>query len=76
MSDWKVGDRVRIPAVMSPMRQPNPQHEGKEGTITGTEQVTLGAGSWFDVPVITLDDGAVLMGYQCWWEPVKTGKVN
>ena len=77
MSDWKVGDRVRRPTVSSPMRQPHPNHEGKEGFITGTEAVNLG-GEKFDVPVITLDDGVVLKGYECWWEPVKIteGEIN
>lgn len=52
------------------MRQPNPSEVGKLGIITGTEPVSLG-GTSFDVPVITLDDGTILKGYECWWEPVK-----
>ena len=70
MSDWKVGDRVRIPAVSHPMRQPKAGNEGKLGNITSTEPVNLGSTS-FDIPVITLDDGTILKGYECWWEPVK-----
>jgi hypothetical protein len=69
MSDWKIGDRVRIPTVSFPMRQPHPVNEGKLGYITGTESINLG--ETFDVPVITLDDGTILKGYECWWEPVK-----
>jgi hypothetical protein len=77
MSDWKVGDRVRIPSVELPMRQPHGGHEGKQGFITGTEPVEF-ADTKFDVPVITLDDGTVLKGYECWWEPVKIteGEIN
>jgi hypothetical protein len=71
MSDWKVGDRVRIPTVSYPMRQPHGGHEGKLGNITGTETLDLGGFDMLAVPVITLDDGTVLKGYECWWEPVK-----
>jgi hypothetical protein len=70
MSDWKIGQRVRIPEVSTPLRQPHPNHEGKLGTITGSEPVRL-EDMKFDVPVITLDDGTILKGYECWWEPVK-----
>lgn len=73
MGNWKIGDRVRIPAVSQPMRQPHPEQEGKLGYITGTETLDLG-GSYLDnldIPVITLDDGTILKGYECWWEPVK-----
>ena len=51
------------------MRQPYPEHEGKEGTITGSEPLSFGSAS-FSTPVITLDDGVVLKGFECWWEPV------
>jgi hypothetical protein len=75
MSDWNIGDRVRIPTVKPPMRQPNPQHEGKEGTITGVEPTAF-RDIKFDVPVITLDDGSVVRGYECWWEPVERRRKN
>jgi hypothetical protein len=52
------------------MRQPHVQHVDKLGTITGSEPVSL-EDMKFDVPVITLDDGTILKGYECWWEPVK-----
>jgi hypothetical protein len=71
MSDWKVGQLVRISRVTPPMRQPHPEHEGKIGYITATEAVSMGGDDTFDVPVITLEDGVVLKGYDCWWEPVK-----
>ena len=74
---WKVGDRVRIAKSMPPpFRQPHPQHGGKLGTITDSTVWSFGFSSWFDVPVITLDDGTVLKGYECWWEPVKEEKEN
>jgi len=72
MSEWKVGDVVRIPKVGYPARQPHPEHEGKIGCITATEAVSMGD-TTFDVPVITLEDGTVLKGYDCWWEPVRAG---
>ena len=71
MDDWKVGDLVRIPKVSYPARQPHPEHEGKIGYITATEAVQMGDMK-FNVPVITLEDGVVLKGYDCWWEPVKS----
>ena len=38
-------------------------HVNKEGVIVSDE------GS----PEIKLDDGTYIMGYECWWEPVKEG---
>ena len=70
MASFKVGTRVRIPTVTSPMRQPHPEQTGKLGIITGSETVEF-LGHKVETPVITLDDGSVLKGYECWWEPVK-----
>jgi hypothetical protein len=67
---FEVGDRVRIAPVSVPMRQPHPEHEGKHGTITGKEPMELGDMT-FNTPVITLDDGTILKGYECWWAPVE-----
>lgn len=67
---FEIGDRVRIPVVNLPCKQPHPEHEGKEGSITGKEEMTLGDMT-FNVPVITLLDGTILKGYDCWWEHVK-----
>jgi len=69
MSDFKIGQRVRISPVDAPANQPFPEHEGKEGAITGTEAIGF-MGRKINVPVITLDDGTILKGYECWWEPV------
>ena len=60
MRTWKIGERIIITVD---------EHEGKKGFITGIESVTLWRKT-FDVPVITLDDGTVVKGYECWWEPV------
>lgn len=35
-------------------------HEGKEGLAERTEGGVR----------ITLDDGTILYGYECWWEPI------
>jgi hypothetical protein len=37
-------------------------HLGKEGEIVGYNGRS---------PKILLDDGSVLFGYECWWEPVE-----
>lgn len=69
---WKIGTRVRIPPVDGLMRQPHPDQVGKFGTITGEADVTDSDGRHICFsPEITLDDGTVLYGYECWWEPVK-----
>jgi hypothetical protein len=70
---WEIGDRVCIPAVKRPLNQPHPEHEGKEGNITGIEPMSFGS-MRIDTPVITLDDGTVLRGYECWWQPVENRK--
>ncbi len=46
---------------------PHPEHIGKFGTIIGEENV----GNGYSTPRIKLDDGTVLTGAECWWEPVK-----
>jgi hypothetical protein len=68
--DFHIGERVRITPVDGLRKQPFPEHEGKYGSITGKEPMTLGDMT-FDIPVITLDDGTILKGYECWWEFVK-----
>lgn len=45
---------------------PHPEHVGKFGTIIGEED----CGSGLSTPRIRLDDGTVLTGAECWWEPV------
>ena len=65
VGEWKIGDRVRVTTVP---RQP-PPHAGDEGTITGTEPVEFGDMN-IAVPIITLDGGTVLKGYECWWVPM------
>lgn len=49
------GVGIRTPDVSTP-------HIGKLGTAEKVDDLNVR---------ITLDDGAVLMGYECWWEPVE-----
>jgi len=72
MSEY-IGQRVHICCVEPPMRQPHPEHNGKKGTITDFWPVRL-EDEEFNIPVITLDDGTVLKGYDCWWEPIDEQK--
>lgn len=72
--DGYIGMRVWLPPVNgeewngAPMRQPHPSQVGKHGTIGAFESVKI-FGHRIMVPVITLDDGTVIRGYECWWEP-------
>jgi hypothetical protein len=50
---------------------PHPEHIGKLGVITSIRMVE-GTQS----PVIELVDGAVVGGWECWWEPAGTGEGN
>lgn len=71
MSEYfKIGQRIRISRVDPPMQQPLPEHEGKEGVITGEENIMPMRMKPFFTPIITLDDGTVLTGTDCWWEAV------
>ena len=53
------------------MKQPHPEHEGKEGNITGERNFMPAKFPPFFIPIITLDDGTILEGCDCWWERVK-----
>jgi hypothetical protein len=72
MSDWKIGDRVR---VAEDYTSPYPETVCLDGTITGIETLEFEGDQHsdsafarsIDIPVITLDDGTVLRGYECWW---------
>lgn len=44
---------------------PFPEHCGKEGEIV--KYVSFGR---YETPLIRLDDGTELRGYECWWEPI------
>lgn len=45
-------------------------HVGKLGVA---ERTVVGG---YDTVRLTLDDGTVLYGYECWWEPVKGAAAN
>lgn len=67
MDDW-LGKRVRIVDVDGmvwhglPIKTGHPEHVDKEGTI-----VKLSDGG---IPMIHLDDGAMVEGCECWWIPI------
>lgn len=42
-------------------------HIGKEGWMVEDDEAIEGLP--ISVPRITLDDGTVLWGFDCWWEP-------
>ena len=46
---------------------PHPEHIGKQGVITSMRMIEGHAS-----PVITLSDGAVVGGWECWWEHIET----
>jgi hypothetical protein len=64
---WGIGTRVRI---VEDYTSPYPETVRLEGVITGVESLDFD-GLKIDTPVITLDDGTVLKGYECWWTPIK-----
>jgi len=72
---YGVGMRVRItdhsgiPGVS--LVSPHPEYVGKLGTIT---KIVLVEG--YKSPLITLDDGKTVGGWECWWEPYTIGKGN
>lgn len=60
---WKIGDRVR---VIEDYSSPYGGTVSLKGIITGSVPVEFDTMS-IDTPVITLDDGTELRGYECWW---------
>lgn len=70
---YAVGIRIRIVDVTKhnatrnmQYNNPHPEHIGKLGTIIGEED----CGEGLSTPRIRLDDGTVLTGAECWWEPI------
>ena len=67
--DFKVGDRVIIVKAEGsvigkaklPLRDPYPEYIGKRGNITAIDGED-------GMPCITLDNGTILFGYECWWQ--------
>ena len=76
MSEIKYPTRCRIVDVDGmtygksniPIRTPDisKSHIGKEGVAELIDELTV---------KITLDDGNIIYGYECWWIPIK-GKVK
>lgn len=82
MSDWKWDGRYPVRArIIDAAGQPLPipiegvvcatpdaskPHIGREGLA---EEVEGGSPWGMDIR-ITLDDGGVIFGYECWWEPI------
>jgi hypothetical protein len=58
---WR-GLAIATPPVSTP-------HVGKEG-LAEEDDLLLEDGSVLPSVRITLDDGTILMGYECWWEPI------
>jgi hypothetical protein len=52
-------------------RNPHPEHIGKVGVITSLRKIEGHLS-----PVITLTDGSVVGGWECWWEPVERSGGN
>lgn len=62
-----VGKEV-FPGIIGKTPEVSKPHVGKEGLAEEIENPDSPFG--YDIR-ITLDNGEVLMGYECWWEPVK-----
>ena len=58
-----VDDKEVFPGIMGKTSEISRDHIGKQGIAE-----KLG-----DIVKITLDDGNVLYGYECWWEPIDEG---
>jgi hypothetical protein len=63
MATGEIGTRVLI---VKDERSNVPSARGKKGHIIGHESI-IGV----PVPVIMLDDGGIIHGYECWWERYK-----
>jgi hypothetical protein len=65
----KVGQAVRIvdgALAGAGLKNPHPEHIGKLGIIS---KITRVQGTL--TPIITLEDGTEVGGWECWWEPTK-----
>lgn len=63
MNSSSIGLRVRVLGALG-------KSNGDTGTITAIEHIEM-SGQQVGTPVITMDNGNELRGYECWWEPVK-----
>ena len=57
-----------FPGVLGKTPEESKQHVGKRGLA---ERVNDLGGVR-----ITLDDGSVVYGYECWWKPIKEDSLN
>ena len=53
--EWRPGIEMKTPDCSK-------QHIGKQGLAERTPDGDI---------KITLDDGTVILGYDCWWKPIK-----
>jgi hypothetical protein len=60
------GERVKTLVGELVKVQPKPEIVGRYGTITDYEVIDF-IGRPIHIPVITLDDGKIVRGYECWW---------
>ncbi len=58
------GEEV-LPGIIGNTPDVSKPHIGKEGLAERVDRYIK----------ITLDDGNILMGYECWWEPLPTKSV-
>ncbi len=66
LKEYRIGDEVVITRAKGyvlgstgiPLKDPHPEHLGKIGRITAIDD---------GMPHITLDEGVVLEGCDCWW---------
>ena len=63
MDEYPVGTKVKVHSA-------DMKENLGEGEIVAQE-THLGVS---DVPRIKLDSGEIIMGFQCWWEPIEEDK--
>lgn len=62
------GETIKTPVGELAMVQPKPEVIGKFGIIISYDEIKI-FGKTTKTPVIKLDNGEIIKGYECWWQP-------
>ena len=74
--NYPIGTRVEVVDAVAARvgENPTPQHIGRQGVLTGEKATAYKVNGEVvyrgSTPEITLDNGDIVYGDECWWKPL------